>query len=118
MRSSKKERIAEGPPERESYPSLMDMVDGYFHQDYDIVSEDPDEVVAYVKSVNSKAYVQQLILDVEHFLAKYGQSDSELDEAFIRVFAPGINFRYLKDRTARQALEKVVEILSNPTKTE
>ena len=114
----KNHELPEEPHESDDYPSLADMVGAYFHEDYHLTSEDPDEIVAYVKEVSSLAYVQQLVQDIQRCLAKYGQSESELDAAFDRVFTPQANFRYLKDRTQRESLEKVIEILSNPPKTE
>jgi hypothetical protein len=101
------------------YPVLRSLISGYFNQDWDIISktEDPDEVIAIVKQETSPEGIHNLINDIERFVAKYGQSDSELNDALERVFQPEVDFYNMKDRTTREGLQKAIEILSNSPTT-
>jgi hypothetical protein len=100
--------------EREDYPALRGLVRGYFHQDYDIISEDGDEVVAAFRDENLPATREQLIDDIQRFLARYGADEAELTKAFERVFTPETGFHRFWGRTTREALLKVIEIVSAP----
>jgi len=105
--------------ESDNYEALGSLVRGYFNQDWDIIHEtdDPDEIVALIKQENSPVAIQNLIRDIERFVATYGHSDAELTSAFERVFTPEVDFYNMKGRTTREGLEKVIEVLSNPPKT-
>ena len=114
------QRIPPKPPEeKDEYEALRSLIGGYFNQDWDIIekTDDPDEVIVNLKKENSPEAIQNLIHDIERFLSKYGQSDTELNDALRRVFRPDIDFYNMKDRGTREGLEKVIEILSSPSKT-
>jgi len=104
--------------ESDNYPALMNLNRGYFHQDWDIISGDPDEVVAAFREENPPQHVQNVISDIKRFLDVYGQGDdAALTSAFERVFTPEVDFYNMKGRTTREGLKKVIEILSNLPKT-
>jgi len=104
--------------ESDLYPAMMDLNRGYFNQDVDVlVSSDPDEVIKTFKEENTPEYIEQTVQEIRRFLSAYGQNDSDLTSAFQRIFAPEVAFYNMKGRTTRQGLEKVIEILSNPSGT-
>ena len=111
--------VSEERRESEDYPMLGDLIGAYFNQDWNIIfkTEDPDEVIAILKQENSSETIQSLIRNIERFLAKYGHSDAELNDALERVFQPDDRFYNSKGRATREGLEKVIEILTNPPKT-
>ena len=100
--------------ESDDYPTLKGLVRGYFHQDYDIISEDGDDVVAAFRDENLPAANQRLIEDIHRFLDHYGSDEKELTNAFERVFTPETAFHRFWGRTTREALLKVIEIISEP----
>ncbi len=100
-------------PERASYPRLTNLVHAYFHQDYDRMSEDPDEVIAIYKGLETPVQRDGLVADIRLFLATHGMSDVELAESFRRIFKPDADFDGWNGRTTREALLKIVEILSD-----
>ena len=100
-------------PERAPYPRLNNLVHGYFHQDYDILSEDPDEIMAIYKGREWPVVRDGLLADIRLFLATYGSSDAEVAESFRRIFKPDADFDGWNGRTTREALLKIVEILSD-----
>jgi hypothetical protein len=101
--------------ESDHYPALMGLNRGYFNQDVDVlISGDPDEVVSTFKKENAPELIEQTVQEIRRFLSAYGQNDDALTSAFERIFTPEVAFYNMKGRTTRQALEKVVEILSNP----
>lgn len=94
------------------YPNLRGLVRGYFHQDYDIISEDADEVVAAFRDETSLAIHQSLIDDIHKFLGRHGADEKELTSAFESIFTPETGFHRFWGRTTSEALMKVVEIVS------
>lgn len=100
--------------ERDDYPTLRGLVRGYFHQDYDIISDDDDLVVAVFRDENLPATRQRLIEDIHRFLDRYGADERHLTDAFERVFTPETAFHRFEGRTTREALLKVIEIVSAP----
>ena len=100
--------------ERDDYPTLRGLVRGYFHQDYDIISDDDDLVVAAFRDENLPATRQRLIGDVHRFLDRYGADEKQLTDAFERVFTPETAFHRFEGRTTREAMLKVIEIVSAP----
>jgi hypothetical protein len=100
--------------EGDDYPALTGLIDGYFHQDYDVVSEDGDDVVAAFRDENLPAVRQSLIEDIHRFLDRYGTDEKQLTDAFERVFTPETAFHRFWGRTTREALLKVIEIVSAP----
>jgi predicted nucleotidyltransferase len=105
------------PSESDNYPALMNLNRAYFNQDVDVlISPDPDEVVRVFKEELSVEYIEETVQDIRRFLSLYGKDDTQLTNAFERVFRPEVNFYNVKGRTTREGLEKVIEILSNPPK--
>jgi len=69
-------------------PTLKGLVRGYFHRDYDIISEDGDEVIAAFRDENLPMVRQSLMEDIHRFLDRYGADEKQLTDAFERVFTP------------------------------
>ena len=111
---NKAQPLQVGHEESDDYPTLKGLVRGYFHQDYDIISEDGDEVVAAFRDENLPEVRQSLIEDIHRFLDRYGSDEKQLTAAFERVFTPETAFHRFWGRTTREALLKVVEIVSAP----
>ena len=97
----------------DEYPALSYLVRLYFFQDYDIISEDPDEIVMVFKHENLPYYTQGVATDIERFLNEYGESEAELESAFTRIFDPDMNIYGWNHRTLREALLKIAEIVSD-----
>ena len=116
MTFGKSSTVPEHRDESAEYPVLRSLIHGYFNQDWDLIckTQDSDEAIAFVKKETSAEGIQNLIRDIEEFLAKYGRNDTELNNALERVFRPEIDFYNMKGRTTRQGLQKVIEILSDP----
>jgi predicted nucleotidyltransferase len=105
------------PSQSDNYPALMDLNRGYFSQDVDVViSREPDEVIRVFKEENSRECIEETVQDIRRFLSLYGRNDTELTNAFERVFTPEVKFYNINGRTTREGLEKVIEILLNPPK--
>jgi len=100
--------------EGDDYLTLKGLVRGYFHQDYDIISEDGDEVIAAFRDENLPMVRQNLIEDIHRFLGRYGVDEKQLTNAFQRVCTPETAFHRFEGRTTREALLKVIEIVSAP----
>lgn len=101
------------PSESDNYPALTNLISAYFNQDVDVlISTDPDEVVQVFKEEISREYIEETVRDIRRFLSLYGKNDTELTNAFERIFTPEINFYKMKGRTTREGLEKLIEILS------
>lgn len=98
--------------EKDNYPALRDLIGGYFHQDYDIISDDVDEVVEAFKKESWDDDRKNVVADIQHFLEKHNEEDPQLGRSVEAVFAPGHSFYVDKFRTTREALLKIVEILS------
>jgi hypothetical protein len=96
-----------------AYPALQNLIRGYFHQDYDLMDEDPDEIVRVYREESSPAQQEELVRDIQHYLA---QHQHETNDAFLQVFydtfEPEFGFYCWHGRTAREALTKIVHILS------
>jgi hypothetical protein len=110
------QEVPEKSNESDSYPGLKNLIGCYFDQDSSFISEDPDEVVAYFKEENQPAFTQNIINvkdDIDRFLKVYGENDAQLSEAFTRVFKPETAISGWNGRTMREALMKIVEILSD-----
>jgi hypothetical protein len=101
------------PQERDGYPALSNLVDCYFFQDYDIWGETPDEIVEVYKYAIRPIRPTQLIDDLQRFLTQYGKSEEELEAAFDRVFHPEMAIYGWNGRTLREALLRIIEILSD-----
>jgi hypothetical protein len=96
----------------EDYPTLRGLVRGYFHQDYDLISEDADEVVIAFRDETTPAVHQGPIDDIHKFIDRHGADEKELTGAFESIFTPETGFHRFLERTTREALMKVVEIVS------
>jgi hypothetical protein len=107
-------RVAE---ESENFPGLKCLNHAYFNQDYELISEDPDEVVRVFKEENGEEYAKQTAWEIMQFLALYGSDEAELMQSLARILRPEFAFYYRMGRTAREGLEKVIEILLSPAET-
>ena len=95
------------------YPALANLVGSYFHQDYDIVSEDHDEVVRVFAKDNNPWFVKSVISNISVFLERHQEDDPELARVFETLFRPDEPFHQAKYRTTREALLKTIEILTS-----
>lgn len=111
--SNSPESLAGKIGEHEEYPALLQMIGAYFHQDYDIISEDPDVIVAEYKQESKREHVHRVIDDINRFLKNHAGNDDELAASFYRIFKPEAGFYGWKGRTVRESLLKVLEILSD-----
>jgi hypothetical protein len=102
------------PAERNAYPALKQLVKVYFFEDYDIISEDPDEIVEVFKHESGEEGIRGLPDDIHRFLNVYGATDEDLSAAFTRIFRPQMAIYGWNGRTLREALNKIVEIMSDP----
>jgi hypothetical protein len=103
--------------ESKNFPGLKCLNQGYFNQDYELISEDPDEVVRVFKEENGLEYAKQTAWEIWQFLALYGSNEAELMQSLARILRPEFAFYYRMGRTAREGLEKVIEILLRPAET-
>ena len=101
------------PQERDGYPALTNLVDCYFFQDYDIWGQTPDEIVEVYKYMIRPARPTPLVDDLQRFLVQYGNSEEDLEAAFSRVFHPELEIYGWNGRSLREALVRIIEILSD-----
>ncbi len=106
------EKTTPGVEESSKYPFLQNLVRCYFDQDYDVISEDVDEIFAYYKEEASAGIAQKLADEVSSFLAAYDTGEEQLTIAFRRIFRPELSFFHWKARTTRETLLKIIEIMS------
>ncbi len=52
-----------------------------------------------------------LLADVQLFLKEHEGSDEELTQSFRKIFRPEVDFAKLKERSTKDSLLKIVEIL-------
>ena len=52
-----------------AYPKLAHLMGGYFHQDYDLTSDDPREILRGYATLHSPGEVERLIGEITDFLA-------------------------------------------------
>ncbi len=97
---------------KQRYPAFFNLVRTYFDQDYHLISEDADKVVAAFKEDNSPEFVAQAVQDIQSFLASHPQEDPELANIFRKVFKPEVNFYEWEGRTTREALLRVIQVLA------
>jgi hypothetical protein len=101
--------------ENEKYPVLQDLINSYFHQDYEDLTGTADDVIREYKEVAPLRDQQELIREIEVFLARYNSSGTNLTDNFVRVFRPIIHFYTEEGRTAEQSLRRIIELLEAPT---
>jgi hypothetical protein len=99
-------------PQYDEYPSLANLVHGYFHQDYDIISEDSDIVIATYKSDSPSDIPASIIEEIHRFLDRYGSDETQLTQAFERIFRPETSFHRFWGRTTRESLLRVADIMA------
>jgi hypothetical protein len=96
-----------------AYPALLNLIRGYFHQDYDLLSEDADEIVRIYHLENPLPIQKELVSNIQRFLeAHQNETDDELLQALRTTFRPEFAFYGWNGRTTREALEKIIEIVS------
>ena len=99
-----------------AYPALADVIDTYFDQDWDLISEDPDEVIAYYGRVSHAEDVLKTIVDIDSFLLRYGPDEESVESAWRRRFPgmPYVNYHY---RSALEGLTVYRRILAEAVHT-
>ncbi|MGI4830344.1 MAG: contact-dependent growth inhibition system immunity protein [Janthinobacterium lividum] len=100
--------------EADDYSALNYLTEFYFDQDYDVISEELDDIVRVFKYENQPLHYADLPRDIERFVQKYGHSEEELDHAFNRVFRPQLLLHGPNGRTLHEALSKIAEIITDP----
>jgi hypothetical protein len=94
------------------YPDLRYLVRSYFDQDWDVVSDDPDEILAAFRDEEQVETVLAVIKDTCSFIVRFGVEDIALGKAFDTIFEPQISFYNWHYRESFDGLMKVVQILS------
>ncbi len=98
--------------ESDDFPVLRNMISGYFHQDYDVISDDSDVVVATYKEDTPVEVHLAMVQEIGQLLERYGADEEELTRAFERIFRPETSFHRFWGRTTRESLERVADIMS------
>jgi hypothetical protein len=84
----------------------------YFDQDYDIISEHPDEILAAFKREAPQEHVRDVVADTRRFIADFGESDEKLSTTFKSLFNPDAGFEGWEGRTTREWLLRMIDIFS------
>ena len=86
----------------------------FFFQDYFIWGETSEEIIEVYKYMHPPSNGPKLAEEVRRFIARYGQSEAELEAEFKRIFQPYITIHGGSGRTLRQELEDIRFILLDP----
>ena len=103
--------------EANDFPALASFVGAYLMQDYDLYGDTLKEIAEVAKFDHSRVGTAQLVLDLRRLLLRYGASDSQLAEAFERIFQPELTLEGWDGRTLRESLEDILAVWqddSNP----
>ena len=73
----------------ESYPQLDSLIGGWFHQDFDIVGNAIEEIIAAYKQACSPEECHNTRADILRFLQE--RNDAQVKEDFVRLFYPGVD---------------------------
>ena len=90
---------------------LARLLGGYFHQDYDIISDDFRDIVRVFKEDSSVSERACTLADIRRFLLRFGQAEDSLEKAFATIFSPAI-VPAGWGLTTRQWLDEVAFILA------
>ena len=96
---------------RTSYPAFLNLIRGYFNQDSNVISENPDVIARVFKEDSSYAHTTEVVKDILLFLALHPEDDPGLAKLFRNTFAPEISFYHWQGRSTREGLRRLVEIL-------
>ena len=99
--------------ERKEFPYLGELMDGWLHQDYDLMGGPTFKGImdSYQKST-SETWQKRTAADAHRFLARFGESNTALVEAMDRVFYPCFIVEGWEGLTTRAWLLEVARILS------
>jgi len=90
------------------YPLMIELFDGYLHQDYEIYGDTFEEVVDYYKRMNPRSMCLDLVFEIDVFMAEH---PDDLNLAFKLNFKPQINHTY-RWHTTFSFLEWLKRLLS------
>jgi hypothetical protein len=93
------------------YPLLQNLVHAYFHQDYDLVGTSDDVLREYV-GYTTPAERQDLIREIQDFLARHNASEEELSSSFDRILTPEIRFDIEESKPLEEVLHRFIQLLS------
>jgi len=87
----------------------------YFHQDYDLVSGTPDDVIRSFRRNETPQTVQDLVADIQHFLES-SITEPEIADLLIKQWQT--SYDPTRDGiTYREWLGRVLQLLQAPTTT-
>ena len=94
------------------YPVLYSLARYYFDQDYDMRGDTIDEVIAYFKNDTSVDAWEELAKELKMFLRKNSnEDDAAFTQVFKQTFKPDIAFYCWEGRTARQTLQRILQLV-------
>ncbi len=93
------------------YPALAHLLDGWFHQDYDINGDTLEEILPHFIRAQHTEDLRRTLRDIDRFLEKHGDSDRTLSDAVEAVFDPEVVIEGWDGMTTRQWLERVKDLI-------
>ncbi len=99
------------PRGSKQYPALAALLDGWFHQDYDIYGDSLEAILPHYVKVTPHPERLQVVKDITRFEDEYGETDEKLRTRFEAIFDPGVTVEHWDGMTTRQWLERVRELI-------
>jgi hypothetical protein len=65
------------------YPALDDLMQSWFHQDYDLNGSTLEEIIGHYREVTPLEQQKALVRDIRAFLAEASQVDRDFETAFV-----------------------------------
>ncbi len=93
------------------YPALANMLDGWFHQDYDINGTNLEEILPHFLRAKRAALLQETVSDIDRFLADHSEDKEGLEAAVESVFDPGVIIEGWDGLTTKQWLERAKQLI-------
>jgi hypothetical protein len=92
---------------RPEYPAIAELMDGMFHQDFDLVGSTVAEIISAFRDATPPEERLGLKAEIIRFLSEHG---NDLDEAFELMFRPDIIPSAFSGST-RAFLEEIRDLL-------
>ena len=100
-----------------SYPALANMLDGWFHQDYDINGTSLEEILPHFIRAKGMIELENTVSDIERFLADYDDNSDNLEFVVEEVFDPGVIIEGWNGLTTKEWLERAKQLIQNKLST-
>jgi hypothetical protein len=97
------------------YPHLAALLDGYFHQDFDVNGSTLEEIIDKSRADSSPAEIDGTIQDIHRFIQAFGDTDAHLAAAFERIFQPGVIVEGWEGMSTRQWLQRIANLYAEKT---